>query len=186
MRTSIIALSAVALFSLGATIASAPPSLKFTSMGFSIAPIIATEDATEFIPLTMSLPATEDGFTPSVSVLIQPWEQTMEEYREQSIRQLKDAGWTVLGEGFTANTEGGTDDAKALVLEYEGGEGDALVHYYAKAKARRGNIVLATASASALAWKQHAVTLKTCVDSLTVDGARKPTTPPAAAKPAKP
>ncbi len=155
-------------------------------MGFSIAPLTAGLSATDYMPLSMSLPAAEDGFTPNVSVVIQPLTESMEEYRANSLRRLKDAGWTVLGEGFTTNTEGGTDDAKALVMEYEGDAGDGMVHYYAKARTRRGNIVLATASASALGWKEHATALKTCVDSLSVDGARKPAENAPPAKPLTP
>ncbi|MSR40544.1 MAG: hypothetical protein EXS10_01380 [Phycisphaerales bacterium] len=186
MRKTTLTLTVIALGCFGASIATAPPSLKFTSMGFSIAPLTAPADATNYIPLLMTLPAGEDGFTPHVNVLVQPWETTLEEYKENSLRQLKDSGFTVIAEGFTANAEGGTDDAKAFVMEYEGDLGEGMLHYYAKARARRGNIILATATASSATWKDYALALKTSVDSLTVDGAKKPADAPNAAKPATP
>ena len=186
MRSLILSLSLVALFGLGASVVSAPPSLKFPTMGFSIAPLAADPDATEYIPLQMTLPADEDGFAPTVNVLVQPLEGTIEQYKELSIRLLKDSGFTVIAEGFTANTVGGTDDAKALVMEYEGEVGEYTFHYYAKARQRRGNIVLATATASEASWKTHALALKTCVDSLSVDGAKKPIATAPIASPVKP
>ena len=138
------------------------PQLKFPVSGFSIAPLEGKGEGT-YQALIMFLPPS-DGFAPSVNVMAQPHEGTIEDYVALSKQGFKTMGWTVL----SIKTKGDT-----TVFEYSGEMGKRELRFYAKAHLRAGKIYLVTGTALDSQWDDVSQTLKTCVDSFKLDPEKK-------------
>lgn len=132
------------------------PRLDFPLNGFSILPLEGSADSVAYQVLSLYLPASE-GFSPNVSVQVQPHDGTMEEYLEISKDQFKALQWTLLADSTLSPT--------VITFEYTGSVRGVVLHFYAKAESREGKVYLTTGAATEGQWPKLSPRIKKCVNS---------------------
>jgi hypothetical protein len=132
-----------------------PNILHFSEFGYSLTPLQGMQE------LNMTLPPTEESFTPKVSLIDQPYDGTMEQYVTLSKGRFDKAGYKTISASAS-----GKDGA---VFEYLGSLGGPELHWYAKAVRKPGHIYLATAAATITQWDAVSDRLRSCVESLRLD-----------------
>ena len=140
-------------------LAAAPAALlRFTGNGFSIAPLEDTTKDATYQALSMSLPPS-GGFAPNVSVQIQVYAGSLDDYAALSKQQLEQMKMKMLKES--------KPDKSSVLWEYSGEIQQRPLHFYAKAVMKPGRVYLATAAATEEQWKAASAKLIACVESLT-------------------
>lgn len=137
--------------------------LHFEAAGFSIVPLNGASETESYQVVMMFLPPTE-GFSPNVSVMVQPFGGTIEEYISLSRQQFGGSGLTVL-------TERASDSEVAW--EYAGVLSGSRLHWFARAVLRDGKAYLITATATEAQWRTVSAELKACVESFTLENPGK-------------
>ena len=133
-----------------------PARLSFPANGFSIETFEGTADSTTYQVLTMYLPPSGD-FSPNVSVQVQPYDGTMEDYLALSKQQFEAMKWTLVEEKLVSQT--------LLQLEYTGTMQNYKLHFYARAEARDGKVYLTTGATTEDQWPNESPRIKKCIDS---------------------
>ena len=159
MKTSCAVMCAVLS---GLAVAAEPAQkLHFSQIGFTIETLEAGGHAGPQV-LSMFLPA-EDGFAANVSVQIQQYKGTIEEYAALSGKQFEAASMKIKAEKMVKGE---------WVCEYTGRLGERDMHWYAKAVKQNDRVFLVTAAAADATWPQLGPKLKGCVDSFAIDKAK--------------
>jgi hypothetical protein len=127
--------------------------LTFRAGRFSIEPLENCQTVAMAMPMT-------DGFTPNVTVQIQPYPGTVDDYVALSKQQFTQVGFKLIREARRGKS--------GWVVEYRGTMADRSLHWYAKAELRQKKAYLATAAALESQWPSASRKLKACVDSLQV------------------
>jgi hypothetical protein len=105
----------------------------------------------------MSFLPAQDGFSPNVNVVIQPYPGTIKDYITLSEGQFKQMNWSVISEKTISDNE--------WICEYSGTMQQVSLHWYARAIMKSGKVYLVTATAADSSWKAVADTLKKSVES---------------------
>lgn len=134
--------------------------LRFPEAGFSITPLEARPGPMSVMPLTMSLPAT-GNFSANVNVLIQPYEESIEDYTALSLKQFKDNGLKVIEQKKLGKS--------AVVFQCSGELQGRDLHWYARAEKLGAHVYLVTATATEKQWADQGSQLKGCVDSFQLE-----------------
>ena len=134
--------------------------LHFAVAGFSIAPLEAPPGESPQQVLMMFLPA-KAGFAANVSVQIQPYGGSIDDYSELSLKQFNSAKLKVLAH---------KKEGELVLFEYTGMMEQRQLHWYARAEKKGSSIYLVTATAIDSEWDDVETKLKPCVDSFRADG----------------
>ena len=129
--------------------------LNFPQAGFSIDSLEASPSNNGGQVLYMFLP-TENGFSPNINVMIQPYLGTIEQYRSLSEAQFKRAAWKIISIQDKGNT---------ITFEYSGLFRGNQMHWYAKAVKKGDLVYLVTGTDSQLTWGKNKSKLMIAVDS---------------------
>jgi Tfp pilus assembly protein PilX len=111
--------------------------LRFTTAGFTIAPLEASPGNPPQKALIMFLPEI-NGFAGNVNVQIQPYNGSIEDYAGLSLQQFKSVGYNVLQQKSPVKSE--------VVFEYTGDVQGRPLHFYSRAVKSGGSIYLVTAT----------------------------------------
>jgi len=161
------------------------PLLSFPTAGFTIAGLDEAPPDTPHQALILFLPA-EGGFAPNVNVRLQPFQGTMDEYRELNLKEIQQAKFKLLGEPVVK-------DDNSFVMEFTGNLQERTLRFYSRSVLSKGRVYLITATATDTQWPTVGEKLKACADSLkltdkaaTPEEAPKPAATEAPEKPAEP
>jgi len=143
------------------TKADTPPaeSMRFKSLGFSIAQLETGPGEIGFIPLQMYLPGSE-GFSPNVNVLIRKHPAGFEDYIKISKDEFERLKLNVISE---------KKDGDTWKAEYAGKFGTKELHFYASAVFAKEQVYLATGVSAESQWAKSGPAIKKCVDSFKKD-----------------
>lgn len=129
--------------------------LVFEDAGFQIDSLDAPPGPAGSQPLMMLLPA-EDGFAPNINVQVQPYADSISEYKKLSESQFVQLNLKVIRAELAGDT---------AIFEYSGTMGQNLLHWYAKAMKKGSFIYLVTATSPQSNWPKHKAKLVSVVDS---------------------
>ncbi len=129
---------------------------SFPGLGFSINTFNIKEIPNNQPIISLYLPVTEK-FAPNVSVLIQEFNGTQNQYKESSESQLKNENITTI----TSKIEN-----DSYILEYISAYDDKKLHFYTIAKFKDGKVFLATAAATIKQWVKYKNELMSVINSL--------------------
>ena len=116
--------------------------LNFDQLGFKIQALEGISDSNTSQPLSLMLPPS-NGFSPNVTVIMQPYRGTMEEYKAVTDRQLNQAKLNIIQSEIK-------DDI--YIFEYSGSLTGQNIHVYSKALIRSNHIYLITATDLMIQW----------------------------------
>lgn len=133
--------------------------LVFKQAGFSIDALDRAPAAEGAQPLQMFL-APVDGFAANVNVQIQPYAESLQDYKKLSDAQFEEFGLKVISSVMK-------DDV--LFFEYSGAMGGRQLYFYAKAVKKDGYVYLATATDLQAQWSKSSKQLKEVVNSLALN-----------------
>ena len=131
--------------------------LHFPAARFSIAPLDTPAGPSTQTVLMMALPV-GNNFAANITVQIQPYEGSIEDYMSLSLQQFKDNGIAVHSKKSIGKT--------TVEFEYSGKLQGQTLHWYARAEKSGSHVYLATATTTEKDWPTQARKLKACVDSL--------------------
>ncbi len=164
MKTLILLLSCIMLWaatpSVGVT-----ASLTFQNYGFAIDELKTNENGVFHQVLIMNLPTKNGAFTPSVSVIIQPFEGTLEDYLRIYRQHIIDLGWTVIDRA--------TSEEKYTFIEFSGMNQGVTYHSYIRIEIGDGKAYIITAIAEESQWLEVSAELVASVASFKLIGEQK-------------
>lgn len=130
--------------------------MLYKDAGFSIDVLDTTVPKQGLQPLQMFLPAV-NGFAANINVQIQPYPESIEDYKKLSEDQFVVLGLTKISSSLEGNT---------LIIEYRGELNERNLHFYAKAVKKGEFVYLATATDLVTEWPKKSTQLKKAVNSL--------------------
>lgn len=131
-------------------------SVKFPGYGFEIGALETGDPRVNFMPLTMSLPAS-DGFAPNINVTLQSHKDSLASFVSLTKEQFAQMQLTLVEEQLVGDYE--------WRVEYTGPFRNSTLHWYARAVAKDGRVYLATATALETQWPKVGARLREGVDS---------------------
>ena len=129
--------------------------LNFDKLGFQIQAIEGKSDSSNTIPLTLMLPEM-NGFSPSITVIMQPYKGKLENYKavtEQQLKQLK------VNKIYSEINNG------TYTFEYSGLLNGQKLHVYSRAQLKDNQIYLTTATDLIIQWELNKEKLVNAVNS---------------------
>jgi hypothetical protein len=147
----------VVLLSILAIASSKGASVDLPKYGFTMDALDTTAPSDTPTQALMSFLPPQDGFSPNVNVVIQPYQGTIKDFISLSKGQFEQMKWAIISEKTISDNE--------WICEYSGSMQQASLHWYARAILKSGKIYLITATGRESSWKSVADPLKKSVDS---------------------
>ncbi|MGD9008299.1 MAG: hypothetical protein PVG41_10265 [Desulfobacteraceae bacterium] len=129
--------------------------LDFDQLGFQIKALEGKSDSITSTPLTLMLPLS-NGFSPNITVIMQPYKGSIENYKAVTDQQLKQANLNVI----QSEIIGGI-----YTFEYSGSLTGQNLHVYSKAQMKGNHIYLTTATDLMIQWDLNKNKLLNTVNS---------------------
>lgn len=130
--------------------------VTYKKAGFSINILDSSPSISGSQPVQMFLPAV-NGFAANVNVQLQPYSESLDDYRKLSLAQFSQFGLKVVSSSIKNNT---------LVFEYSGLMLGNHLYFYSKAVKKGDFVYLATATDLSSEWPNKSSQLKSIVNSL--------------------
>lgn len=147
----------LAIISTSAVLPSKAASVDLAEYGFKMDLLDAAAPSNTQTQAIMSFLPSKEGFSPNVSVIIQPYSGTIKDYISLSKSQFEQMKWSIISEKVVSDSE--------WICEYSGSMQQTSLHWYVRAILESGKVYLVTATSSESSWKEVAPTLKRSVDS---------------------
>ncbi len=129
--------------------------LHFDQLGFQIQAIEEKNDSITSLPLTLRLPTT-NGFSPNITVILQPYKGTLKNYKAVTDQQLNQAQLKIIKSEVKDDT---------YTFEYSGFITGANLHVYSKAQIKDNIVYLTTGTDLMIQWDLNKERLLRAVNS---------------------
>ena len=128
---------------------------KYENNQFLINALVEENPSVNSQPIFMSLPAS-DGFAPNISVQVQQYSGSLNDYAELSINQFDQMKLNVIKKNVNQTN---------IIFEYSGVMYDRNLHWYAAAYKKNNSVFLITATSLESQWNALSQKLISCVNS---------------------